>query len=141
VNKRFLTAWVVVFIVWMVGSFLVHGMLLAPHYKTVPELFRADADAQQHFPMMLLAHAILAGALVWIYARGVEDAPWAGQGVRFGLAVALLTAVPWYLIYYAVQPMPGDIVARQIVFDTMLTILLGLVVAYLYRDRGKRVAM
>ena len=135
-DKRFLVAWVIVFVVWMVGSFVVHGVLLAPGYKSVPELFRAEADAQQHFPFMLLAHAILAGALVWIYARGVEDSPWTGQGLRFGLAVALLTAVPWYLIYYAVQPMPGAIVARQIVYDTILTLLLGLVVAYLYR--GKR---
>jgi hypothetical protein len=135
-DKRFLVAWIIVFVVWMVGSFLVHGVLLAPGYRGVPELFRADADAQRHFPFMLLAHAIMAGALVWIYARGVEDAPWTGQGLRFGLAVALLTAVPWYLIYYAVQPMPGTIVARQIVYDTVLTLLLGLVVAYLYR--GKR---
>jgi hypothetical protein len=135
-DKRFLVAWIIVFVVWMVGSFLVHGALLAPGYRGVPELFRADADAQRHFPFMLLAHVIMAGALVWIYARGVEDAPWTGQGLRFGLAVALLTAVPWYLIYYAVQPMPGTIVARQIVYDTVLTLLLGLVVAYLYR--GKR---
>ncbi len=135
-DKRFLVAWIIVFVVWMVGSFVVHGVLLAPGYKGVPELFRADADAQRHFPFMLLAHAILAGALVWIYARGVDDAPWTGQGLRFGLAVALLTAVPWYLIYYAVQPMPGAIVVRQIVYDTILTVALGLLVAFLYR--GKR---
>jgi hypothetical protein len=28
------------------------------------------------------------------------------QGVRFGVAVALLTIVPSYLIYFVVQPMP-----------------------------------
>ena len=138
-NRRFLTAWLIVFIVWMAGSFVVHGMLLAPGYKTVPDLIRADADAQQHFPFMLLAHAILAGALVWIYARGVEDTPWIGQGLRFGLAIALLTAIPWYLIYYAVQPMPGAIVVKQIVYDTILTLMLGLLVAYLYR--GTRVSV
>ena len=133
--KTFVVAWVVAFVAWMFGSFVVHGMLLAPSYMTVPGLFRGPADAQQHFPFMLLAHALLAGALVWIYARGVEDAPWTGQGLRFGLAVALLTAVPWYLIYFAVQPMPGGIVVRQIVYDTVLTLVLGLVVAYLYRGR------
>ncbi len=132
-NKRFLTAWIVLFIAWMAGSFVVHGMLLNDDYLTVPNLFRPEAEAQQYFPLMLLAHVILAGAFVWIYSRGVEDAPWTGQGVRFGLAVALLTIVPTYIIYHVVQPMPGNIAVKQIVFDGILLLALGLLVAFLYR--------
>lgn len=49
-----------------------------------------------------MAHVIMAGAFVWIYSRGVADAPWVPQGLRFGLAVALLTVVPTYTIYYVV---------------------------------------
>jgi hypothetical protein len=41
----------------------------------------------------------LSGAFVWICARGVEAKPWLAQGVRFGVAVALLTIVPTYMIY------------------------------------------
>jgi hypothetical protein len=117
----------------MAGSFVVHGVLLSNDYLTVPSLFRPEAEAQQYFPLMLLAHVILAGAFVWIYSRGVEDAPWTGQGIRFGLAVALLTIVPTYIIYHVVQPMPGRIAVKQIVFDGILTIALGLLVAFLYR--------
>jgi hypothetical protein len=133
VNQRFLTAWIVVFIAWMAGSFLVHGVLLHDDYLAVPNLFRSEAEAQQYFPLMLLAHVILAGAFVWIYSRGVEDAPWTGQGIRFGLAVALLTIVPTYIIYHVVQPMPGQIAVKQILFDGILTMALGLLVAFLYR--------
>jgi len=132
-NKRFLTAWLIVFIAWMAGSFVVHGVLLHQDYSTLPNLFRPEAEAQQYFPLMLLAHVILAGAFVWIYSRGVEDAPWAGQGIRFGLAVALLTIVPTYIIYHVVQPMPGSIAVKQIVFDGILLLALGLLVAFLYR--------
>jgi hypothetical protein len=132
-NKRFLTAWLIILIAWMAGSFVVHGVLLSNDYLTVPSLFRPEAEAQQYFPLMLLAHVILAGAFVWIYSRGVEDAPWTGQGIRFGLAVALLTIVPTYIIYHVVQPMPGRIAVKQIVFDGILTIALGLLVAFLYR--------
>ena len=32
----------------------------------------------------------MAGAFTWIYARGVENKPWLGQGLRFGVAVAFL---------------------------------------------------
>jgi hypothetical protein len=132
-DKRFLAAWLIVFIAWMAGSFVVHGVLLHDDYLTLPNLFRPEAEAQQYFPLMLLAHVILAGAFVWIYSRGVEDAPWTGQGIRFGLAVALLTIVPTYIIYHVVQPMPGRIAVRQIVFDGVLMLALGLLVAFLYR--------
>jgi len=132
-NKRFLLAWLLVFIAWMAGSFVVHGVLLHGDYATLPNLFRPEAEAQQYFPLMLLAHVILAGAFVWIYSRGVEDAPWTGQGIRFGLAVALLTIVPTYIIYHVVQPIPGSIAVKQIVFDGILLLALGLLVAFLYR--------
>jgi hypothetical protein len=133
VNKKFLIAWVVIFIAWFLGSFVVHGVLLRADYMQLTNLFRPEGDEQKYFPLMIVAHVILSGAFVWIYARGAEAKPWMAQGVRFGLAVALLTAVPTYTIYFAVQPMPGDVVIKQIVYDGVLTIILGMIVAWLYR--------
>lgn len=130
-GKRFFVSWLVLFIVWMAGSYAVHGGLLGDDYRKLPNLFRTEADAQGYFPLMILAHVILSGALAWIYARGVEPGPWLPQGIRFGIAVALLTAVPTYLIYYVVQPMPGALVAKQIVFDGILIVILGIVAAFL----------
>jgi hypothetical protein len=137
-NRKFLVAWLVVFIGWMVGSFLVHGTLLYDDYARLPHLFRPESDAQGHFPLMVLAHAIMAGAFVWIYSRGVESTPWPAQGFRFGLAVALLGVVPTYMIYYVVQPMPGSLTVKQILFDTILVVLLGMLVAFLYRTAEAR---
>jgi hypothetical protein len=135
-NKNFLIVWVVLFITWFIGSFVVHGVLLSADYMQLTSLFRTEADAQKYFPLMVLAHVILAGAFVWIYARGVEAKPWLAQGVRFGIAVALLTIVPSYLIYFVVQPMPASVVIKQIVFDGILLVILGIIVAWLYRGTG-----
>jgi hypothetical protein len=49
------------------------------------------------------------------------------------VAVALLTIVPTYMIYYVVEPMPGMSVVKQIVFDGILVTLLGAIVAFMYR--------
>jgi hypothetical protein len=132
-NKKLITAWVVLFVTWFVGSFVVHGVLLKSDYMQLTSLFRSEEDSQKYFPLMILAHIMLSGAFVWIYARGVEAKPWIAQGVRFGVAVALLTIVPTYIIYFVVQPMPGAVVAKQIMFDGILMVILGLVVAWLYR--------
>lgn len=133
-NKKFAIAWLVVFVVWMLGSFIVHGTLLHADYSKLPTLFRPEADAGQYFPFMILAHVIMAGAFAWVYSRGVEAKPWLGQGIRFGLVIALLTVVPMYTIYYCVQPMPGILAVKQIVFDGVLLLVLGAVAAFLYRN-------
>lgn len=136
-NRTFWIATLVIFVLWMAGGFVIHGMLLHDEYAGLPNLFRPEAEAQQNFHLMLLAHAIMAGAFVWIYARGVEAKAWLGQGLRYGLAIALLTIVPLYTIYYVVQPIPGMMVIRQILFDGILTLILGAAVAFLYRSQGR----
>jgi hypothetical protein len=132
-NKRFLLAWLVLFVAWFIGSFIVHGLLLHADYAQLSNLFRKEAEAQNFFPLMILAHIIMSGAFVWIYARGVEAKPWLGQGIRYGVAIVLLTTVPLYLIYYVVQPMPGATVVKQIVFEGILLLILGAIVAFMYR--------
>jgi hypothetical protein len=44
-------------------------------------------------------------------------------------AVAVLMTIPMYLIYYAVQPWPGAVVVKQIVFDVIGVLAMGVVVA------------
>ena len=133
-NKKFIIAWSVLFVAWFLGDFVVHAVLLHSDYIQLTNLYRTEADQQKYFPLMILAHVIMSGALVWIYARGAEAKPWIAQGVRFGIAIALLTAVPTYLIYFVVQPMPAAVVIKQILFEGVLMVILGTIVAWLYRD-------
>ena len=133
-NKKFIIAWLVVFVFWMAGSYVVHGTLLRGDYAGLPNLFRAETESQRYFPLVILAHVMMAGAFAWIYSRGMEAKPWFAQGLRFGLVMAMLTAVPTYTIYYAVQNMPGTVTLRQIIFDGILIWFLGAVVAFVYRN-------
>ncbi|MBM4220042.1 MAG: hypothetical protein FJ171_10540 [Gammaproteobacteria bacterium] len=135
-DKKFLIAWLVLFVLFMAGGIVVHGILLSADYLATG-LMRPEAEQQEMMLLMVLAHVLIAGAFVWIYARGAEkDKPWLGQGLRFGLAVAALV-VPIYIIYYVVQPTPGALAAKQIVFETTMTLILGAAVAYLYRGQGR----
>jgi hypothetical protein len=130
-TKRFWLSTLVLFVLIMATDFLLHGVLLHGDYALLPNLMRTEADSQRYFGWMLLAHGFIAGAFVWIYQRGKEDRPFLSQGLRFGLVIALLTAVPTYLIYYAVQPWPGLLVAKQVVFDLVRMLILGVVVAWM----------
>jgi len=135
-NKKFLIAWLVMFVLYFAFGFIVHGVLLHDDYVATG-IMRPEEQQQGMMGLMVLAHVMLAGAFTWIYARGVENKPWLGQGLRFGLAVAFLAVIPLYLIYYVVQPLPSSLVCKQIVFDTVCTLILGAVVAFLYRGQGR----
>ena len=137
-NPRLVLAGAAVFVTWMLGSFLVHGVLLHNDYAQLSNIMRTEADSAQYFPFMILAHLMLATAFVWIYSRGVDAAPWLPQGLRYGLAVAFLSIVPTYVIYYVVQPMPGALVVKQIVFDGILLLINGVVAAAIYRTPSFR---
>jgi uncharacterized membrane protein len=134
-NKKFLVAWLVLFVLYMAGGIVIHGILLNADYAATG-LMRPEAEAQKMMHLMALAHLMMAGAFVWIYVRGVENRPWLGQGLRYGLAVAVLF-MPIYIIYYVVQPTPGILAVKQIVLDTIMTLVLGAAVAFLYRGQGR----
>ena len=53
------------------------------------------------------------------------------QGIRYGLVIASLTIIPKFLIYYSIQPVPAALVCKQIIFDTLGFVLMGIVVARL----------
>lgn len=132
-NRKFLVSVVVIFVLSFFIGFLVHGVLLHGEYSQLPNLFRAEQDQMAYFPHMTLAHLMIAAGFVWIYLQGRADKPWLGQGLRYGVAVAVMMTIPLYLIYYAVQPLPGIMVVKQIVFDTIGILIMGVAVAWLNR--------
>jgi hypothetical protein len=133
-HKQFALSVVVVFVASMVVGFVVHGTLLREDYaRLVPNVFRAPTDAQAHFIYMLAGNLSMAIAITWIYRQGRDASPWLGQGLRFGLALVALLTIPMYLIYFAVQPLPSDLVGQQIAYGGIGTVLLGIVTAAVNR--------
>ena len=135
-NKRFVVSVVVIFIVSILGGMLVHGTILAEAYSKLANagIYRTPEQAHPLMGFMMLANLSYAIGLTWIYRTGRDNRPWMGQGFRFGLAVAALTTIPMFLIYYVVTPMPSDVVAQQIVLDTIVTVVVCMILAFVNRD-------
>ena len=135
-NKRFVISVVVMFIVSVLGGMLVHGTILAAEYTKLANagIYRTPEQAHPLMGFMMMANLSYAIGLTWLYRTGRDNRPWMGQGLRFGLAVAALTTVPMFLIYYVVTPMPSDVVAMQIVLDTIVTVVVCMILAFINRD-------
>ncbi len=131
-DRKFLISAAAMFIMSWALSFIVHGLLLGADYSVTAGM-RPPAEAQTLMHWMILAQALFGVAFAWIYAQGREDKPWLAQGVRFGIAIAFLTVVPTYLIYHVVTPVPFALALKQIVFDAIRLVLMGITVAWINR--------
>ena len=131
-TKKCIISAVVMFVMAWGLSFVVHGLLLGPDYAVTPGM-RPPAEAQKIVYFIILAQAIFGVAFLWIYVQGKEDKPWLAQGLRYGIAIAALTVIPTYLIYHVVTPIALAVVIKQIVFDTIRVVLMGVVLAWINR--------
>lgn len=131
INARLVLAIVAVFVLSAVLGTVIHAFLLKDDYLAVAQLYRTAADTK--FLMIWVGYLGFAIGSVWVYAHGVEDRPWFGQGVRFGIAIWLVLSVPSFLIEYATQPVPETLVWKQLAFEFINKIVLGVVTAAIVR--------
>ena len=131
-NKLVISA-IVMFVMALVLSYVVHGVLLHGDYVQMQSWMRPQADANALFAYLVLAQALSGVAFAWIYEQGRDDKPWLTQGIRFGIAIAVLAIAPTYLIYHVVTPVPLVVAIKQIVYDTIRVVLMGIVVAWINR--------
>lgn len=131
-NTRFMISVIVLTIASLGLGFVVHGTLLGDTYAGLPALYRSMEDSQNYFGFMVTAHILIAIGLTWVYRMGHKaDQPWLGQGFRFGLAVAVLSVIPTYMIYHAVQNSPQDLMIMQIAYDVPAVIVMGIIAAFI----------
>lgn len=133
---RLILAGVAGFLISMIGGIVFHGFLLKADYAPLVAsgVMRTDADAAGYLPFMIISHLIKGLAFAWIYTKGLTPgAPALMQGMKFGLATVFLVTIPLYLVYYAVEPMPGILVVKQIVSDTIVMVLMGIAVSQIIK--------
>jgi hypothetical protein len=135
-NARFVVSVVAVFVLSSALSALLHGRILGEDYARLATLgiYRTHEAARELMAFMMLGNLLFAIGFTWIYRAGRDARPWPGQGVRFGIAVALLYTIPMFLTYYVVQPTPSDLAAKQAVLGSLVTVILGVVAAFINRD-------
>ena len=130
-TTRIVIAVVVVFLLSVVFGTLIHAFLLKSDYEQVAHLYRTAADTP--FWVIFVAYLAFAIGSVWIYAKGVEDKPWLGQGLRFGFAIWLILSVTSFLIEYATQPIGTTLLFKQLGYELVNKLILGSVTAAIVR--------
>lgn len=133
-GKRFVVAFVVVFLVTAVANFVIHGVLLHPRYAQFPTLLRGETDASHHAVFLLVAFAAfsLAFVLIWGLWAPAYSSP-VRAGLFYGALMWLVGTVNHYAVNYAVQPWPGDLVLDQIGYEFVWMAVVGMALGAVYR--------
>jgi len=111
------------------GDYLLHAVLLKPAYDQTPQLFRSQAGMNSHFWAIVAGELLFAIGAVLVYLRGVEKKPWAGQGLRFGILLAIVAVAPGVFITYATSPISHQVALHWMLGDGILAIIVGFAIA------------
>jgi hypothetical protein len=78
---------------------------------------------------------------VWIYGRLSLEGSHVIRGLTLGLVGWAVGQAPLFLIWYAEQPWPGDLVVKQLGLELLSSLVLGLTIAFTARlpEMGPRV--
>jgi hypothetical protein len=139
-NKmRLILTIIVVFLLANFSGYFIHAIWLRQDYMPIAQHYRPEGQEKVLF--IALAYLSFAIGSVLVYARGVENKPVLGQGLRFGVLMFLILTVPSFFIAYAVQPVPAVLMSKQILAELVDKILLGIVTALVYGKGGAQASL
>jgi hypothetical protein len=136
---RVLSAIGAAFVVAQILATIIHGFVLATDYARYEgTLLRSEVVWQMLF--LPVAHLSYVAALAWVATRLRLGGSVAARGVALGLLVWGMAQVPMWLIWYAEQPWPGSLVAKQLVLELVASILIGVTIAAVLRSPASTAA-
>lgn len=118
--------------VW-ITDLMIHELFMRADYISAVGLWRAPGELKQFLKWLVVGEFMAAAGLtvIWIN-RCAPTATRPASAVRFGLFAGLLTN-SYAPLLYAVMPLPGMLCLKWVLFGTLQTITVSLVLYYVTR--------
>jgi hypothetical protein len=131
-NKTFWIGFIVVYIVWQVIGFVVHGIMLNDTYMSMWQVFRAEAEMNSMMWMMFLSSALYLFLFCYIFTKGYEGKG-VGEGLRYGLLMGLFMSIPMAIDQYVVYPITSNLALIWFVGGVVSFMIAGAIFAAIYK--------
>ena len=129
--KRAILAVGVIFVLWSVLDFVIHGIVLSKAYEATAALWR-PMDEIKMYPIYS-SPFLLAVAFVLIYVLFIEGKR-VGTGVKYGLLFGLGVGIATGYGTYAVMPIPYNMAFTWFLGTVIESTLAGLMVGLVVKD-------
>ncbi|MGB8541254.1 MAG: hypothetical protein WCD49_06410 [Candidatus Acidiferrales bacterium] len=134
--KKLVIATIATYVVLMATNYLIHSVWLMPDYAAIASSHRTIEGIMHRFWAMALGQFFFAAMFSYIYTRGRESKPWLEQGIRYGIVMTFMTVVPYSLSDYVVYIVNYMLVIKWMIAGGIQLIILGLIVAAIFKDGG-----
>ena len=131
--KKWIYASIAVFVVYSILEYIANQLIFMPSY---PEMFPgtpAEESLMLHRVWMYLGRAIFSVMFAFIYTKGFEGKAGFGEGLRYGLWIALLVPVPVFFRNLVISSAPGGLTVNGMLTSVLELIILGIIVGLTYR--------
>ncbi len=130
-SKQMMMTSGIVFLVWAVLDFIVHGMLLADTYKETAHLWRPEEE--MNMPLMWGVTLIFSGCFVYIYEQLIN--PKSQQaGIKYGLILGVATGISMGIGSYCYMPIPFSLAFSWLVGSVIELSVAGYIVGMMVKD-------
>ena len=126
----------VAFVAANVFAAIIHGFILDGDYRPFEgTLLRANPDNMPSWQMIFLpvVHFAVIASLVWVYARIRLEGSTIARGLKTGVLLWTMAELPVWLLWYAEQPWPGDLLLKQLGLELVSSLLIGVTIAAMAR--------
>lgn len=131
--KKWIYASIATFVIYSILEYVANQLIFMPSY---PEMFPGTPEDQSLMLSriwMYLGRAIFSVMFAFVYTRGYEGKPGFGEGLRYGLWIALLVPVPVFFRNLVISSAPGGVTVNGMLTSVLELIILGIVVGLIYK--------
>jgi hypothetical protein len=130
--KRYLLSVVIVFILWSVLDFVLHGVILSQAYQATAQLWRSMEEMKTG--LMYLSSLLTAAAFVGAYALLAADKS-VKTGTLYGIMMGLFSGIPMALGSYSYMPITCYIALVWFCGSVILMTLAGLCIGAIFKKQ------
>jgi hypothetical protein len=129
---RFWLTVLAVYVTYFALSFPIHHWWLDPLYKAHASVWRPQTELEAKQWIMFVTGAFFATMFVYIFTRGYQRRG-LGEGLRFGLVVALFVSLPVAYENYVILPIPYELAIKWFASGLVVCLAMGAVAALVWK--------
>ena len=135
--KRLALAAVVTWVADAIYGMVVWTGVVGPRMALYPAVFRSEEAMMATLPLMLVGGLVAIFAMAYIYAKGYEGGSGIGEGLRYGLVLAVLMTGFVSIPIYGTFNVEGGVAMVASIVSFVEMIMIGVVLGLMYKPAAR----
>ncbi len=129
-NKKVWIGFVIAFVALQVLDGIVNFIILDPAYKSISHLMRPEGETKLW--LLPVTGLFFSFFFTYVFSKGYEGRGLL-EGVRYGLYIGLMVALPMSYGAYAMMPIPYSLALQWFIYGTLEYMIVGLLLSLAFR--------